>query len=229
MAERRRAASVQAAAPHGIHEIAHVQPLADVFAGVQLTARIQSQAALFDDFGSQGNIGGDDEIAFARVPDNVAIGNVEAAGHDYFDLGAFDLSMDHRFAAWSMDTTGDERYTLRIRDLSTGTELEDRLDEVSNAGVREAIHGLERVEEPRVLSIKIEKAGPVTAGDIQDDNIYEVINKDQLICTLDRKVKFDCEFEVRVGRGFATGDENKRKEQPIGVIAIDSIFSPVKL
>jgi DNA-directed RNA polymerase subunit alpha len=40
-------------------------------------------------------------------------------------------------------------------------------------------------------------------------------------------VKFDCEFEVRVGRGFSTGDENKRKDQPIGVIAIDSIFSPV--
>src|SRR5210317_838440 len=65
-------------------------------------------------------------------------------------------------------------------------------------------------KEPRVLSIKVEKAGEVTAGDIQDDNIYEVVNKDQLICTLDNKVKFDCEFEVQVGRGFRTGDENKR-------------------
>ena len=61
--------------------------------------------------------------------------NVEATGHEYFDLGAFDLSMDHRYAAWSMDTTGDERYTLRIRDLATGDELDDRLDEISNAGV----------------------------------------------------------------------------------------------
>ena len=61
--------------------------------------------------------------------------NVEAAGHDYFDLGAFDVSMDHRFAAWSMDTAGDERYTLRIRDLTTGEDLADRLDEISNAGV----------------------------------------------------------------------------------------------
>ena len=40
-------------------------------------------------------------------------------------------------------------------------------------------------------------------------------------------MKFDCEFEVKVGRGFNTGDENKRKDMPIGVIAIDSIFSPV--
>jgi len=82
-------------------------------------------------------------------------------------------------------------------------------------------------KDPRILTLKVEKEGVVTAGDITEDNIYEVVNKDQVICTLDRKVKFDCEFEVRVGRGFSTGDENKRKDQPIGVIAIDSIFSPV--
>jgi DNA-directed RNA polymerase subunit alpha len=82
-------------------------------------------------------------------------------------------------------------------------------------------------KDPRILSIKVEKQGVVTAGDIQQDNVFEVVNKDQIICTLDKKVRFDCEFEVRVGRGFSTGDENKRKDQPIGVIAIDSIFSPV--
>ena len=82
-------------------------------------------------------------------------------------------------------------------------------------------------KEPRVLTVKCEKEGAITAADIIDDNIYEVVNKDQLICTLDRKVKFDCEFEVKVGRGFNTSDENKRKDMPIGVIAIDSIFSPV--
>ena len=82
-------------------------------------------------------------------------------------------------------------------------------------------------KDPRILTIKVEKEGVVTAGDITADHIYDVVNKDQVICTLDKKVKFDCEFEVRVGRGFSTGDENKRKDQPIGVIAIDSIFSPV--
>jgi len=82
-------------------------------------------------------------------------------------------------------------------------------------------------KEPRILSIKVEKEGVITAGDITDDHIYQVVNKDQVICVLDKKVKFDCEFEVRVGRGFSTGDENKRKDQPIGVIAIDSIYSPV--
>ncbi len=61
--------------------------------------------------------------------------NIEAGDHDYFDLGAFDLSMDHRFVAWSKDTTGDEHYTLLIRDLATGDDLDDRLDVTSNAGV----------------------------------------------------------------------------------------------
>ena len=82
-------------------------------------------------------------------------------------------------------------------------------------------------KETRVLTLKVEKEGQVTAGDIQDDNMYEIVNKDLVICTLDRKTKFDCEFEVTVGRGFNTGNDNKRPDMPIGVIAIDSIFSPV--
>jgi oligopeptidase B len=61
--------------------------------------------------------------------------NVEADGHDFFDLGAFDLSMDHTMVAWSMDTAGDEHYTMRFRDLATGADLDDRIDDTSNAGV----------------------------------------------------------------------------------------------
>ena len=81
--------------------------------------------------------------------------------------------------------------------------------------------------EPRKLNLSVNKEGDVTAGDIQDDQGYQVINPDQLICTLDRKDKFEAELEVKVGRGFATGEDNKRADQPIGVIPIDSIFSPV--
>jgi oligopeptidase B len=61
--------------------------------------------------------------------------NIEADGHEYFDLGAFDVSMDHRMLAWSMDIAGDEHYTLRIRDLTIGADLDDRIDDTSNAGV----------------------------------------------------------------------------------------------
>jgi len=81
--------------------------------------------------------------------------------------------------------------------------------------------------EIRNLTISVNKEGPVTAGDIQDSAQCEVLNKDLLICTLDKKTKFEAELEVKVGRGFSTGDENKHPDQPIGVIAIDSIFSPV--
>ena len=81
--------------------------------------------------------------------------------------------------------------------------------------------------EIRNLSISVNREGPITAGDIQDSAQCEVLNKDQLICTLDKKTKFEAELEVKVGRGFSTGDENKHADQPIGVIAIDSIFSPV--
>ncbi|MFN2541176.1 MAG: DNA-directed RNA polymerase subunit alpha [Chthoniobacterales bacterium] len=81
--------------------------------------------------------------------------------------------------------------------------------------------------EPKKLFLNVNKEGEITAGDIQAIQGFEVLNPKQLICTLDKKHKFDAELEVRVGRGFATGEENKRADQPIGLIPIDSIFSPV--
>ncbi|MEA3187923.1 MAG: DNA-directed polymerase subunit alpha, partial [Chthoniobacter sp.] len=81
--------------------------------------------------------------------------------------------------------------------------------------------------EARMLSLSVNKEGAVTAGDITEVTGCEVLNKKQIICTLDKKQKFEAELEVKVGRGFATGDENKHGEQSIGVIPIDSIFSPV--
>src|SRR2546425_7579762 len=81
--------------------------------------------------------------------------------------------------------------------------------------------------ETRKLSLSVNKEGAVTAGDIQVVQGYDVLNPKQVICTLDRKHKFEAELDVRVGRGFATGDENKRPDQAISLIPIDSIFSPV--
>jgi len=73
----------------------------------------------------------------------------------------------------------------------------------------------------------VNKEGPVLAGDIQLNQNTELVNPKQLICTLDKKKKFEMELEVKVGRGFCPGDENKKPDQAIGVIAIDSLFSPV--
>src|SRR6266481_754764 len=67
--------------------------------------------------------------------------------------------------------------------------------------------------EPKKLSLTVNKEGEVTAGDIQTIQGFEVLNPKQLICTLDRKHKFDAELDVRVGRGFATAEENKRADQ----------------
>ena len=99
--------------------------------------------------------------------------------------------------------------------------------------VTEIILNLKKVKfkhygkEPRTLSLRVTKQGVVTAGDIQEDHMYSVVNKDQVICHLDQSTIFDCDFEVNVGRGFHTADDNNDKDRPIGVIPIDSIFSPV--
>lgn len=99
--------------------------------------------------------------------------------------------------------------------------------------VTEIILNLKKVKfshnskEPRILSLRVQKEGVVTAGDIMEDTVYKVVNPEQVICHLDQNTQFECEFEVRVSRGFATGDENKVPDMPIGVIPIDSIFSPV--
>ena len=81
--------------------------------------------------------------------------------------------------------------------------------------------------EPQTLLLSTNKDGEVTAGDIQLTQNLELVNPKQIICTLDKKKKFEMELEVKVGRGFLPGDENKKPDQAIGVIAIDSLFSPV--
>jgi DNA-directed RNA polymerase subunit alpha len=81
--------------------------------------------------------------------------------------------------------------------------------------------------DPQTVLLSVNKAGAVTAADIQLNQNLELVNPDQHICTLDKKKKFEIEMEVKVGRGFCPGDENKKPDQAIGVIPIDSIFSPV--
>lgn len=81
--------------------------------------------------------------------------------------------------------------------------------------------------ETQTLLLSVNKDGAVTAGDIQLNQNVELVNPKQHICTLDKKKKFEMELEIKIGRGFCPGDENKKPDQAIGVIAIDSLFSPV--
>lgn len=79
------------------------------------------------------------------------------------------------------------------------------------------------------LYIDVNREGPVTAADISEDANIRIVNPDQVICTLDKPRHFFAELEVRVGRGYCPGEENKKEDQAIGVISIDSLFSPVRL
>ncbi|HPY29390.1 MAG TPA: DNA-directed RNA polymerase subunit alpha [Verrucomicrobiota bacterium] len=81
--------------------------------------------------------------------------------------------------------------------------------------------------DPQMLKLSVNKEGAVTAADIQVNQNVELVNPDQHLCTLDKKKKFEMDLEVKVGRGFCPGDENKKPGQSIGIIAIDSLFSPV--
>jgi DNA-directed RNA polymerase subunit alpha len=81
---------------------------------------------------------------------------------------------------------------------------------------------------PKIIKINVHKRGEVKAKDIRTDATVEVLNKDLHIATLSKKTKFNLEIEVAKGRGYVPAERNKKEDQPIGVIAVDSIFSPVR-
>ncbi|MDR2201425.1 MAG: DNA-directed RNA polymerase subunit alpha [Clostridiales bacterium] len=80
----------------------------------------------------------------------------------------------------------------------------------------------------KVLKIERTTPGVVTAGDIGIDPEVEVLNPDMYICTLDEGGKLVMNLWVGRGRGYVVAEKNKDDAQPIGFIAIDSIFTPVK-
>lgn len=80
---------------------------------------------------------------------------------------------------------------------------------------------------PKSMVIDVEKKGEITAKDIQTDETVEIVNPDLHIATLTKNVKFRVEMEVARGRGYVPADRNKTEGQAIGVIAIDSIFTPI--
>lgn len=81
---------------------------------------------------------------------------------------------------------------------------------------------------PKPIYIDVEKKGAVTAKDIKTDETVEIINPDLHICTLTKETKLKIEMLTSRGRGYVPAERNKKEGQPIGVVAIDSIFTPVK-
>jgi DNA-directed RNA polymerase subunit alpha len=85
------------------------------------------------------------------------------------------------------------------------------------------------VNEPRSLRLKATAKGPVTAALFQETHDVQVLNKDLYICTISKSgVTFEMEVTVRRGRGFVTAEENYDAEMELGIIPVDSVFSPVQ-
>ena len=84
-------------------------------------------------------------------------------------------------------------------------------------------------DDSKEITVKADKAGPVTAGMITGDPSMTIINKDLVLATLTEDVSFEMTLTVSKGRGYVTASENiaDAEEQEIGVIAVDSIYSPV--
>jgi len=89
--------------------------------------------------------------------------------------------------------------------------------------LRIRMHG----DRPTTLRIDVKKKGEVTSADVQCDADVEVADQNLHICTLTKSVHLVCELSAEKGRGYRTAEENERDGHEVGVIPVDSLFSPV--
>jgi len=87
-----------------------------------------------------------------------------------------------------------------------------------------------RAHTSKTQVVRIDKEGPceVRAGDIQVNDQIEVLNPEQVICTVSKGGRFSAELTINVGRGYVPADRNKTPGMPIGTIPIDALFSPIR-
>ena len=81
---------------------------------------------------------------------------------------------------------------------------------------------------PKKLILDISGPGEVKAKDIQTNPDVTILNPDLVICHLDDNTKFHMELIANTGKGYSPSEKNKSEDAPLGLIAIDSLFSPVK-
>ena len=121
----------------------------------------------------------------------------------------------------------------------TAVQIDGVLHEFSSIkGVREDVTDI--VLNVKALSLKITSDGPkklildvkgpgvIKAKDIQPNSEVTILNPDLVICHLDDNTKFHMELIAKTGKGYLPADKNKMDDAPLGLIAIDSLFSPVK-
>lgn len=103
--------------------------------------------------------------------------------------------------------------------------MEDVTDIILNVkGVNLVSHS----ENSKQVTIKADGPCVVTAGMIDGGSDIEVINKDHVICTLDKGAQFTMSLIVEQGKGYVSSADNKKEDHPLGMIAIDALYSPIK-
>lgn len=121
----------------------------------------------------------------------------------------------------------------------TAVQIDGVLHEFSSiAGVREDVTDIIlnikqlalrlHAEGPKRMTLSKTGPGTVTAGDITVGSDIEVLNPDLVLCTLDQGADIRMEFTVALGKGYVASDRNRPEDAPIGLIPIDSLYSPVK-
>ena len=121
----------------------------------------------------------------------------------------------------------------------TAIQIDGVLHEFSSInGVREDVTDI--VLNVKSLSLKLNSNGPkklildakgpgeITAKMLNSNPDIEVLNPEQVICNLDEKTKIYMELIVNTGKGYVSADKNREKDSPLGLIPIDSVYSPVK-
>jgi len=83
-------------------------------------------------------------------------------------------------------------------------------------------------EGPKRMTLKATGPGPVTAGQIEVPSDIEVLNPNHVICTLDDGASIRMELTVQNGKGYVASEFNRPEDAPIGLIAVDALYSPVK-
>src|SRR3954470_12723256 len=121
----------------------------------------------------------------------------------------------------------------------TSVQIDGVLHEFSSiAGVREDVTDIVlnikeiaismQGEGPKRLVLRKEGPGVVKAGDIQTTGDIQILNPEHVICTLDQDTDIRMEFTVNTGKGYVASERNRPEDAPIGLIPVDSIYSPVK-
>ena len=84
-------------------------------------------------------------------------------------------------------------------------------------------------ENSETAIIKVAKQKSITAADVANGlSNFQVLNPEQIVCNMDKKVSFEMEILIEKGRGYVPAEDNSKEDTALGTIAIDSIFTPIK-